>query len=133
MTAGLRVAAFFAAGRAAFFLTATFLVAVFLVATFLVAAFLTAGLDAFFFTAGRVAPFFTADLFTADFFAAGLLAAFAFGFDFAAFSAVAIVQSPLTFRCDKKTDALYISRRVFDTNALNSPASCIIVVQIQIS
>jgi hypothetical protein len=131
LTAGLPVAAFVAAGRPAFFLVATFLVA-----TFLVAAFLTAGLDAFFFTAGRVAPFFAAelfvaDLFAADFFAAGLLAVFAFGFDFAAFSAVAIIQSPLTFRCDKKTDALYISRRAFDTNALNSPASCIIVVKIE--
>ena len=123
LTAGLRVVAFFAAGRAAFFLTATFLVATFLVAAFLVAAFLTAGLDAFFFTAGRFAAFF----------AAGLLAAFAFGFDFAAFFAVAIIQTPLTFRCDKKTDALYISQRVFDTNALNSPASCIIVAEIGIS
>jgi hypothetical protein len=58
------------------------------------AAFLTAGLAAFFFTAGRVANLFTADFFTADFFATGLLAAFAFGVDVAAFSAVAIIQSP---------------------------------------
>jgi uncharacterized RDD family membrane protein YckC len=139
-TAGLRVAAFLALGRAAFFLTAAFLVATFLVATFLVAAFLvaaflvatflvaaflvaaflTAGLAAFFFTAGRVAAFFTA----------GLLAAFAFGVDVSAFSAVAIIQSPqLTFRYDKKSSVLYISRREFDTNALNPPASCIIVLE----
>ena len=75
LTAG-RVAFFLAAGRVAFFLAAGRVA--FLAATF----FLAAGLfTTFFFTAGLLAFFFTADL-------------VAFGFGFAAFFAVAIVQSP---------------------------------------
>jgi hypothetical protein len=76
---------FLAAGLAAFFLTAG-----------RVAFFLAAGRVAFFLAAGRVAFlaatfFLAAGLLTAFFFTAGLVA---FGFGFAAFFAVAIVQSP---------------------------------------
>lgn len=84
LAAGL-AAFFLTAGRAAFFLAAGRVA--FLAATF----FLAAGLfTTFFFTAGFVAFFFTAGL-RAFFFTAGLVA---FGFGFAAFFAVAIVQSP---------------------------------------